>query len=117
MCKMADTPAVDTDRPTLVEHVARALCRDWWDENSGTLPDELRSGEICRCIVENNWPDFVDTARIAIAAMREPAPEVTAAVGACFEGEEEKHLKIGVWLQGHYAGVDAALAACAPEAA
>lgn len=62
----------------MIERVARALCTHHYEKIVG--------GSIAKhihmlCNVEQNWPRFVDAAKVAIEAMRDPTDSMKVAGG------------------------------------
>jgi len=71
---------------TLTEQVARALCRRRIEFNCRQDEKPFPPEERIQRGIDHAWPDFVEDARAAIAAMRKPTPEmVEAAENSDFE--------------------------------
>lgn len=88
----------------MIERVARALCTHHYEKIVG--------GSIAKhihmlCNVEQNWPRFVDAAKVAIEAMREMEP--SDRVCEHLESDLNHMTTFGSLCRAHQAMIDAAL--------
>ena len=74
---------------SMIERVARAIC--WRATKTAASTNPLRH----EGLVDQFWPNHVETARAAIEAMREPTPEMLrepdqlAVIGSCLPSASE----------------------------
>jgi hypothetical protein len=79
---------------TKLEQVARALA----------IEDDEEFGS-------NAWEAYLPMARAAVEAMKEVTPEIQWAIFKLFEpeGTNRRRINTGVWYEGHYTMISAAL--------
>jgi hypothetical protein len=75
----------------MIEKVARALCKEFIKLNSPN-----HSSNTIERAIENSWPCYIETAKAAIEAMKEPTEEMSQAYDSYWSGNAE-HFNKEAW--------------------